>query len=164
MRPCSTTGDSVTAVSLHLIRHSLAGMRGAGGVDDDLRPLDAVGRAQADRLATHLADRPITRVLSSPALRCVETVAPTASRHGLEVESTHLLAEGASPIAVVELVESLVGQEVALCSHGDVIPEVIRRLTSRGMVATGEVGYAKGSLWTLDANGSRIVSATYLSF
>jgi 8-oxo-dGTP diphosphatase len=151
-------------VSLHLIRHALAGTRGASSVDDAQRPLDATGREQAERVAAHLSDRPITQVLSSPAVRCVQTVAPIASQRSIEVEPIHQLAEGASPAAVVDLLEGLAGAEVALCSHGDVIPEVIRRLASRGMVTTGDAGYAKGSLWTLEADGPRIVSASYHSF
>ena len=129
-----------------------------------MRRLDESGLIQVGRLTAHLKGRPISRVLSSPSVRCIETVEPLAAGRDLTVEVCHQLAEGASAVVVVDLLGSLAGQDVALCSHGDVIPEVIRRLISRGMVVTDETGYSKGSLWTLHTDGSRIVEGTYDAF
>lgn len=43
------------------------------------------GRRMADLVADSLADRDITRIISSPLERAQETAAPIAARHGLEI-------------------------------------------------------------------------------
>jgi broad specificity phosphatase PhoE len=43
------------------------------------------GRRMADLVADSLADRDVTRVISSPLERAQETAAPIAARHGLEI-------------------------------------------------------------------------------
>ncbi len=144
----------------------MAGKRSRNGqdpIDDDLRPLDEIGRRQAQNLTDHFEECTVTRVLASPALRCIQTVEGIAATHGLEVETTPLLAEGASASAAIELIGELPDHAV-LCSHGDLIPEVIRLLASRGMVTNGAVGYAKGSVWTLETDDHRVVSGTYRPF
>lgn len=48
-------------------------------------PLSPLGRRQADALADTLADAGITRVISSPYIRAVDTVRPLAERIGCPV-------------------------------------------------------------------------------
>jgi probable phosphoglycerate mutase len=55
--------------------------------------LTARGRDQSERLAAWLAAEPIDVVLSSPQRRAVETAAPIARAHGLEVEVAKGLIE-----------------------------------------------------------------------
>ena len=59
-----------------LLRHASAGHRERWEGDDRLRPLDKKGRRQADALCAILRERGISRVLSSPYVRCTQTVAP----------------------------------------------------------------------------------------
>lgn len=67
-----------------LIRHAYpARVEGAaGGADPGLTP---EGLAQARALAAWLRDEPLVAVHSSPARRAVETAAPLADDHGLDV-------------------------------------------------------------------------------
>jgi broad specificity phosphatase PhoE len=58
----------------YLIRHAKAGDRGAWQGPDELRPLTKGGARQADGLAERLGGEPIARVISSPAVRCLDTV------------------------------------------------------------------------------------------
>lgn len=51
-----------------------------------MRPLSAVGTADARRLADRLAPEPIAVIVSSPYRRAVETVRPLADRLGLTVK------------------------------------------------------------------------------
>jgi 2,3-bisphosphoglycerate-dependent phosphoglycerate mutase len=53
---------------------------------DDERPLTAEGRLAAEQLADELEPYVITSVYSSPYIRAVETITPTAERRGLEVQ------------------------------------------------------------------------------
>ena len=147
-------------MTILLVRHAHAGDRGSWKGDDRARPLDKRGRAQAEALAPLLASFEPTKVLSSPSNRCVETVAPAAKRVGLKIKETDALCEGNSKEAI-SLVESLVsGPSVVLCSHGDVIPDVLDALAAKGM--TGWVGTCKkGSLWVIDTRRARFKEARY---
>ena len=63
-----------------LVRHPRAVSKREWAGPDLLRPLDDVGERQAMGLVDTLADTPIRRLVSSPALRCVQTLEPLASR------------------------------------------------------------------------------------
>jgi phosphohistidine phosphatase SixA len=147
-------------VTIFLIRHASAGKR-SGESDDWLRPLDARGHDQANALARNLGDRELARVMSSPALRCQQTVGALAQICGVEVEVEDSLAEGSSDRAVIKLMASLAGADAALCSHGDVIPEVIRALEGRGMKIKGDRGWKKGAVWAVQMRDGVAVSARY---
>ena len=73
-------------MSLLLIRHALAGHRNAWEGDDRVRPVDDRGRLQSDALVDALAAFQIDRIVSSPYLRCVQTVEPLAEARELEIE------------------------------------------------------------------------------
>jgi 8-oxo-dGTP diphosphatase len=105
-------------MTLLLIRHASAGDRDEWVGDDLPRPLDARGRSQASRLAELLGDYELARVLSSPAVRCVQTVEPLASSRGLDIEVRQELGEEQQGEAGAALVRSLVRGQIALCVHG----------------------------------------------
>ncbi len=148
-------------MTLYLIRHADAGNRDPYSPGDHLRGLSEDGMRQARRIADRLGDAGVTRVLSSPYPRCVETVEPLARRGGLEVEPEPLLAEGANGLRTYALMLDLAGTDAVLCSHGDVIPEVIRILRVTGTVIDGQSGNAKGSVWTITTNGESLLTASY---
>ena len=79
------------------MRHARAGDRGQWTGDDRVRPLDKKGRRQADALVAPLAGYPLTRLVSSPYVRCVETLAPLAARLKIPVEHADAIAEGPPP-------------------------------------------------------------------
>jgi phosphohistidine phosphatase SixA len=103
---------------LLVIRHARAGERSEWEGDDRLRPLDERGGDQADALVDALAAFPITRILSSPYDRCVQTVEPLAAQRGLPIEVRDELGEEQQLTAGVALARSLIGDSVALCVHG----------------------------------------------
>ena len=162
--PCRT---SVCAVQLYLVRHGSAGVRDDADPADTERHLDAVGLRQAVHIAQRLAplgEEPgIHRVLSSPAARCVETVEPLASSLGVDVEVDPRLFEGTDVEQTWALVEELVeaGEVGVLSSHGDVIPELVKRAKGRGMQVPGKAGCSKGSLWVLTWDGERFADGEY---
>src|SRR5207302_2782924 len=91
---------SVPVVALLLIRHAKAGSRREWLGDDQLRPVSHTGATQAESLIPLLAPFGVRRVLSSPFVRCVQTVEPLARAAGIEVEVVEELAEGRAGKAV----------------------------------------------------------------
>jgi hypothetical protein len=59
--------------------------------------MSKTGRDQARRLAEHLADVPFTRLVSSPFLRCIQTLEPFADVRGLDVTIARELSESEPP-------------------------------------------------------------------
>lgn len=146
----------------YLVRHAHAGSRSAWNGDDRDRPISDKGRRQADAIMAELVAAPIASVGSSRWRRCVETVEPLARARGLDVERLSFLGEGGSHTrAIAWLAEHAAGGVVA-CSHGDVIPKVIRRLLADGMAADSGALSQKGSIWVLDHDGERFVRGRYL--
>jgi 8-oxo-dGTP diphosphatase len=146
-----------------LIRHAQAGLRRDWVGDDRLRPLSTRGRRQADRLPESLRSCLPQRVLSSPYTRCVQTVTPLAGGLGLRTETTEHLAEGAGLQALV-LIRSLADDKVAVCTHGDVITDILVALADEDRLDLGpKPRQAKGSAWVLQADLGRFVRAAYLA-
>jgi 8-oxo-dGTP diphosphatase len=149
-------------VNLYLIRHAHAGSRARWDGHDAERPLSAKGRDEADDIAETLQDQPIARVLSSPALRCQQTVAGLANRLGLSVEVHDMVREGASVAAARALLDELLhdGKDAVVCGHGDLLPDLLDTLRRDGVAVDGQ-GCAKGSVWHLAARDGRVTQATY---
>lgn len=135
-------------VPLLLVRHASAGSRLEWRGDDARRPLDDRGREQARTLATVLpAYRPRT-LLTSPALRCVQTLEP----YGAEIVPEPLLSEeGRDPGKTPARVAGLAGPAV-VCSHGEVLPPLLAALTGR------EEHLDKGAFAVLHRVGARVVA------
>jgi len=94
---------------LLFLRHAQAGNRLKWEAPDRLRPLSEEGRLQAEALIALYAPLPVTRVLSSPYVRCVQTVEPLAVALGLDVEERSELAEGTGARPTLELMRRLAG-------------------------------------------------------
>ena len=135
-----------------LVRHARAGDRVRWVGDDAHRPLDAKGRKQAKRLAKRLEELGATRLVSSPALRCVQTFEPASKRLRLRLEQRDELAEGGGPEELMALLDDLDGSVPALSTHGDVIAEVVG----------WDAPCKKGSIWVLEVDASEIRPETYL--
>ncbi len=146
-----------------LIRHAHAHSRKDWVGDDHLRPLSPRGERQAEGLTELVDSYAPQRVISSPFARCLATVGPLAALLSLRVEPAEELAEG-NGLAAVALVRALADDKVALCTHGDVIPEVLVALADEDRLDLGHrPRQAKGSVWVLDANGGHFTRATYIA-
>lgn len=117
-------------MSVVLLRHASAGDRAAWTGEDRLRPLDKKGWKQATRLVDELRELGVTRVLSSPYDRCVQTVEPLAEELGVGIEIDDRLAEGAGRRAALELLGEL--EDAVACTHGDIVEEVLGRSLKKG--------------------------------
>ena len=148
--------------TLHLFRHAAAGDRTKWEGNDRERPLTKKGRRQAAAFAEAMSGRGIERVLSSPYDRCVQSVQPLAKAIGAKVEIDEALAEGPDIDAAYELIDSLVGYNAVLCSHGDVIPAVINRMMWAGLTLDSRFYCSKGSSWEINVEGGRFTTAHYV--
>jgi broad specificity phosphatase PhoE len=152
-------------VTVFLVRHGKAGSRRDWKAADELRPLSKPGRRQADALADTLtaaiALPGLNRIASSPFVRCRETVTPLAERRGLTVELSDSLAEGTPLVEALRLVEKVADQETVLCSHGDVIGNLLAHFARHG-VRLDDDRIEKCSTWALDIEAGAVVAARYL--
>jgi 8-oxo-dGTP diphosphatase len=130
-------------VSVVLLRHATAGKRKKWEGDDRLRPLDENGRRQARELVPKLTELGVRRVISSPYVRCVETVEPLAAALGVEVETDERVAEGARAQDVLELAREVRGETV-LCTHGDVVESLLHDELEKGAAAVLELTPEEG--------------------
>ncbi len=133
--------DITDTYAVILARHGKAEPVGANG-EDAQRPLSTRGQLQAKGLAEAVAPWGVKRIVSSTALRCVQTVTPLASALGLEVETSPLISQDAyeagdddARTVVGKLIRKAKGAVV--CSHGPVIPEVLRELALATATASG---------------------------
>ena len=145
-------------IECYLVRHADAGSRGIQ--NDHQRRLSKRGRAQANRLVDPLRTVGATELLSSPFARCMETLAPLAEMLGLPVEADLHLAEGSGPTHALAVIEHATSPLV-ICSHGDVIGDVMHLIARRG-VDLADDRLAKASTWIITTEDGTITSTRYL--
>jgi phosphohistidine phosphatase SixA/8-oxo-dGTP pyrophosphatase MutT (NUDIX family) len=129
-----------------VLRHAKARSRRTWKPDDRLRPLLKVGEHQADRLVPLLAAYDVTRVISSPAVRCLQTVAPYAETTGWETETRRRLSEeAATERGVAKAVDEVLDgdQGAVLCSHRPVLPRLYDALGLRSKQRGDELAPAE---------------------
>jgi broad specificity phosphatase PhoE len=146
---------------LYVVRHAHAGSRSTWKGHDHHRPLSGKGEKEALGIADLLEPRPIRHLLSSPLHRCVLTFEPIAERLGLETKVDRRLAEGGTGEGVLELARELLPDEAAVCTHGDVIPDLLHVLVTTGTTISDPLVWPKGSTWELRFDGDRVVKAKY---
>jgi 8-oxo-dGTP diphosphatase len=145
-----------------VVRHAKAGDREEWKGDDRQRPLTKSGVRQAEALAELLENEPIDNVLSSPFTRCVQTVEPLATQRTLAVEPRKDLEEGSGGESIVRLVQEFKGRNLVLCTHGDLVEELLEQLIQQGLVPRSRAKMEKGSTWVLEEAAGKITSARYL--
>ncbi|HEX6236415.1 MAG TPA: phosphoglycerate mutase family protein [Acidimicrobiales bacterium] len=152
-------------MTLYVVRHAHAGSRASWSGGDHDRPLSATGRKQAAALAGVLVDARVTHLVSSPTARCTETLEPAATSLSLAVTTDARLLEGADVEGTLELADELRsrGAVAALCSHGDVIPELLRSLVATGARFTDPLVWPKASTWVITSTDGAWTTARYIA-
>jgi 8-oxo-dGTP diphosphatase len=125
-------------VIVYLVRHARAGKRSEWAGDDRLRPVDERGRLQAEALVPQLGGRDFRRIVSSPYVRCVQSVEPLSQARGIPVEAREELAEGAGREAGVRLLLAADAPVVASV-HGDLVEELLGSKLKKGATAVLEL-------------------------
>lgn len=144
------------------LRHAKAVSREEWEGKDAARPLAARGTRQADAIVGPLSAFGIRRIVSSPAERCVQTVAPLAAALGRDIATSKLISQDAWEDGRSDA-RTVIGERVrsrkpaVLCSHGPVLPDILSELA----LATGTL---RGSyLGSASALGFAAFSVVHLS-
>lgn len=105
-----------------VIRHAAARPRPDWPASDPDRPLDEHGVRDAARLADLLSVWAPRRILTSPSVRCIETIKPYAARAAATIELVPLLSEegyAQDPAALAAYVSDLLAALRLALQHGD---------------------------------------------
>ncbi len=163
-------------VPLVLVRHASAGRKSDWRKDDVLRPLDARGQRQASVLARLIGCFGPSRVISSPAERCLATVRPFAAWSGAEIEvdpalgvpdvnpmkavraaETDGLAKAAADVAQSAAAD---GRPAVICAHRENIPGMLSAVCDLlGAPAPAGRSLRKGEFWVLHRAAGRLAGA-----
>ena len=124
---------TLTTWPLVILRHGKAISRKEWHRPDALRPLNARGRDQAEALVPILASYGAFRVVTSPSVRCIDTVRPYAAAAGQKVRRRAGLSEEGftqQPDRASGLLTRLLerGEAALVCSHGPLLPVLLDRL------------------------------------
>jgi phosphohistidine phosphatase SixA len=109
-----------------------------------------------------LDDYPIGRILTSPTLRCHQTVQPLARDHRLRIEPESALGVDADLARVLALLEDPRMQDTVMFTNGEVIGHVLTRLVTDGLAVDQPLQWPKGSTWLLHGANGRLAHARYL--
>jgi 8-oxo-dGTP diphosphatase len=145
-----------------LVRHAKAGRRADWRGDDRQRPLEQVGKAQADRLTDLLAVFGPDRIVSADLVRCTDTVQPLAARLGLQVQIDAAFGDDAFRASASAAEDALMalakpGRVSIVCSQGVTIPGLVDRV-GRGV---RDADTRKGAFWVLSVVDGTVVSTDY---
>lgn len=149
---------------LYVVRHAHAGSRSAWDGPDESRPLTTKGHRQAAAIADALEATGATRLVTSPYRRCVQSLEPLAARLDVAIEHDGRLAEGASGADALALADELAKEPEAAvaCSHGDVVPELLRILHATTTRFKDPFVWPKASTWVVTWDGEQWARARYL--
>lgn len=152
-------------MKLYIVRHAHAGSRSSWDGPDRDRPLTTKGHRQAHGIAEALAGVGVGRLVSSPYRRCTQTLEPLAEHRGLTVVEDDRLAEGATGDDALALADELRKEHEAavVCSHGDVVPEMLRILKATTARFKDPFVWPKGSTWVITHDGDRWAKARYIA-
>lgn len=128
--------DAIDTYSVTLLRHAKAAPRDAQHRVDHLRELTVEGNEQAGAIAHTLAAFGPRLIVTSPATRCRQTVAPLASFLNLKVRKEQGISQDSWDAGETQELRNLVaevvsaGRNVVLCSHRPVLPDIAREVAA----------------------------------
>jgi phosphohistidine phosphatase SixA len=128
---------------------------------DHDRPLSLRGKEQAIGLLVTLRDQPVTRILTSPTVRCRHTMLPLSHHRGVPIELASSLAVQAPVERLLELVLDPGIRAAVLCGHGEQLRGLLQLLVGRVSLG-GPLRLEKGSIWILDPSAGTVGAARYL--
>lgn len=132
MAKSASENDKVSQVVL-IVRHAHRNKKDGRELDNGL---SEKGFVQAKKIRKYIEKKFSDRkpvIVSSPKRRCIETVEEIACRKSVEVKVSQLLDEGGDIEKKVEQfvlqLKGCKGSPLIICSHGDIIPNLLERMT-----------------------------------
>ena len=140
-------------VPIVLLRHGVAERRTANYSDDLIRPLAAQGHGQAEALAGLLPCYGPARIVSSPAVRCVDTVRPLARKQRTTMDLEPVLSEpshATAPGAAAAWIRALIaeGRPAVVCSHRQVLDDMLAAVLDEVDTGSGVTPSMNGRAWS----------------
>jgi len=68
--------------------------------------------------------------------------------------------------ALQDIADSFIAQhkgDAVMCTHGDLVPELLRLASRDGLAVEDAPRWPKGSTWVLESDGSQFTRARYLA-
>ncbi|WP_255450099.1 NUDIX hydrolase [Skermania sp. ID1734] len=157
----------VDTSTMLLVRHARAGRSERYRGDDTQRPLDKLGRQQAQALVPQLLAFGATHVHSADRTRCVQTVQRLADALDVSIKLEPLLSEegyandrDAGRARACKIAQKD-GVRV-VCSQGKVIPDLMQWWADRDGVELPPARNRKGSMWVLSLRNGRLITADHI--
>lgn len=136
--------DAHDTFAVTLLRHAKAAPRSSEWVNrDSERPLTDQGVHQTQIIVPTLVAFGPKKIISSTALRCLDTVAPLADHLRVVVEEDHSISQDAWEAGEVAGLRDRVagvvngGRSTILCSHSPVLPDLAREVAAATVSAPG---------------------------
>ena len=149
-------------VTLYIVRHAKAGKRSEWDGPDALRPLSDKGWEQSQAIAETLIELKPSALISSPAVRCVQTLEPLSEATKIKIVTDQRLFEHGDVDQMIDLLED-VQDSTVISSHGDMIPEAIKLLQRRGMEIGSKPDWRKASIWVVERTKNGFISAVAIA-
>lgn len=113
-----------------VLRHAQARVRTAWKRNDLDRPLTKPGHVQSSKLAPLLHAYGASRVVTSPAVRCAQTVEPYAASVNALLEVDDRLSEETKPRRVARSIETILERKrpTVVCTHRPTLPWIFAAL------------------------------------
>ena len=92
----------------------------------------------------------------------MQTVEPLARKLHLEVTRATELAEGRGLRGLYRFFDDPALDRVVLCTHGDLMWELVEDLTNRRVLHASREAFDKGSTWEVEVDGGSPVGARYI--
>jgi phosphohistidine phosphatase SixA len=147
-----------------LVRHAHAGSKRRWSGPDEERPLSPRGLSQAREIARLLRDVGVTRLLSSPTVRCRQTLVPASEELWVPIEPVDALGADASGEALLDLLSSPGVNGAALSTHGETLETLAKAwrssLPAEAVAAVPDLSATpKGGSWLVEHyDGVRVVA------
>jgi 8-oxo-(d)GTP phosphatase len=150
-----------------IVRHGRAGSKQRYKGDDQQRPLDKFGRAQAESLVGTLMAFGAGTLFAADRMRCVQTIEPLAEELGAAITVEPNLTEEAywenrKRARQRILAIAAGGGTPVICTQGKVIPDLIAWWCERDGVRPDKSRNRKGSTWVLSLHKNKLIAADHL--
>jgi phosphohistidine phosphatase SixA len=143
-----------------LVRHAHAGDKKLWAGPETERPLSLRGQQQAVGIASNLESMPVTRLISSPYLRCVQSLRPLSTRLGSPIQISDALGPDGTVAGLDRLLDDPQIEGAVICTHGEQLKALLKRWEHHATLlvpdspygASGQHSTEKGAAWIVETD------------